>query len=100
MATTELEYMRLPKYRRILHSFAQFFASIPSGVVFLIFAIGRFFKGLGVKIVDIFRDIVLTWKNGDYKTRVSYFLFGFGNIARGQYLRGILFMLFEVVFIL
>ena len=100
MATTELEYMRLPKYRRILHSFAQFFASIPSGVVFLIFAIGRFFKGLGVKIVDIFRDIVLTWKNGDYKTRISYFLFGFGNIARGQYLRGILFMLFEVVFIL
>jgi arabinogalactan oligomer/maltooligosaccharide transport system permease protein len=99
MATTELEYMRLPKYRRIGHSFAKFFKSIPSGLVALFFAIGRFFRGLGTKIVDVFRDIVLTWKNGDYKTRVSYFLFGFGNIARGQILRGVLFMLLEVVFI-
>jgi len=99
MATTELEYMRLPKYRRTMHNFAKFFMSIPSGIVALTFAIGRFFKGLGIKIANVFRDIVLTWKNGDYKTRVSYFILGFGNVARGQYLRGILFMLFEVVFI-
>ncbi|MBE6134308.1 MAG: sugar ABC transporter permease [Erysipelotrichaceae bacterium] len=99
MATTELEYMRLPKYRRILHKFAVFFKSIPSGVVALIFAIGRFFRGFGTKTVSVFHDIVLTWKNGDYKTRISYFIFGFGSIARGQILRGVLFLLLEVVFI-
>ena len=100
MATMELEYMRLPKHRRIAHKFANFFKSIPSTLVAVFFAIGRFFKRAAQTVVDVFRDIVLTWKNGDYKTRTSYFIMGFGNIARGQILRGVLFLLFEVVFIL
>ncbi|MBP5294490.1 MAG: sugar ABC transporter permease, partial [Lachnospiraceae bacterium] len=37
--------------------------------------------------------------NGDWKTKVSFFIMGFGNVARGQVLRGVLFFLFEVVFI-
>lgn len=100
MAISELEYLRLPKYRRILHKLAKFFASIPRGIVAIVFAIGRFFKGLGIKISELFQNVVLTWKDGDYKTRISYFLMGFGNIARGQILRGVVFLIFEIVFIL
>lgn len=58
-------------------------------------AIAGFFKAIG----NEFRDIALTFKNGDWKTKVSYFVMGFGSIARGQALRGVLFLLFEVVFI-
>ena len=100
MAVAELEYMRLPRYRRNLHRLANFITSIPHGIVSLIFAIGRFFKGLGIKFVEFFRTIIVTWKNGDYKTRISYFVFGFGNVSRGQVGRGIFFMIFELTFIL
>ena len=99
MATTELEYLKFPKYRRAFIKLGNFFAALPRGVVGIIFAIGRFFRGLGTTVADIFKDIVLTWKNGDWKTRVSYFVFGFGNIARGQILRGVLFLVFELAFI-
>jgi len=99
MATTELEYLRLPKYRRFGHKFANFIVSIPHAIVALIFAIGRFFRTFGQKVSEVFRNIVITWKNGDYKTRISFFIFGFGNLARGQIGRGVLFLLFEVLFI-
>ena len=36
---------------------------------------------------------------GDWETKLSYLVMGFGSISRGQILRGILFLLFEVVFI-
>ena len=98
--TTELEYLRLPKYRRIGHKFLNFLISIPHGIVTILFAIGRFFRNMGSRLVDAIREIIYTWKDGDYKTRVSYFIFGFGNIARGQVLRGILFLLLEIIFIL
>ena len=51
------------------------------------------------KIKDEFVDIGRTFKNGDWKTKVSYFVLGFGNFARGQIGRGILFLAFELIFI-
>ena len=58
-------------------------------------AIAKFFVGIGKGIADL----VKTFIHGDWKTKVSYFVMGFGNITRGQILRGILFLLFEIVFI-
>ena len=98
-AYTDLEYLQLPKFRRFVLKLGRFFAAVPSKLLGLIFAIGRFFRAFGFGIANIFRTIVLTWKYGDYKTRVSYFVMGFGNIARGQVLRGVLFFIFEVAFI-
>ena len=57
--------------------------------------IAKFFAGIGKGIADI----VKTFIHGDWKTKVSYAVMGFGNITRGQILRGILFLLFEIVFI-
>lgn len=99
MAITNLELMRRSKGYRFWYGIGHFFASIPHAIVAIIFAIGRFFKGLAIKVVGVCRDIVLTWKDGDWKTRTSYFIMGFGNMARGQILRGVLFLLFEIVFV-
>ena len=41
----------------------------------------------------------MTFKEGDWKTRSSFLVMGLGSIARGQVLRGLLFLLFEIVFI-
>lgn len=94
-----LEYLKLNKIQRLLYRIQLFFCSIPSKLV-------EFFKKLGAKIVDFFKfliddiaDIGRTFKKGSWMTRVSFFIMGFGNLARKQILRGLLFFLFEVAFI-
>ena len=39
-------------------------------------------------------------KYGDWKTRTSFILFGFSQLARKQWLRGVLLLVFELIFIL
>ncbi len=96
---TDLEYLRLSKWNRFTYKFLSFFAGIPGAIGNFFRKIGGFFAGLGRGIASECRDLVLTFKNGDYKTKLSYLIMGFGNLARGQVLRGLLFFLFEVVFI-
>jgi len=96
---SDLEYLKLPKWKRFLYALACFIVAIPSGII-------NFFKQIGLYVLNFLRsiknefvDIFNTFKYGDYKTRISFFIMGFGNIARGQILRGLLFLIFEVVFI-
>ncbi|MCI5582239.1 MAG: sugar ABC transporter permease [Anaeroplasma sp.] len=97
---TDLEYLRLNKLKKFWYKFRLFILAIP-----------LFFKNIGLKIADKckkawlfvknqFIDIYKTFKEGDWKTRTSFFVMGFGSIARGQWLRGVLFLLFELVFII
>ena len=97
---TDLELLKLSKSKRAGYKFKLFFASIPGKFKNLFIKIGRFFKNLALGIVHWFRDLGLTFVHGDWKTKVSYFIMGFGNISRKQILRGILFLFFEVIFIM
>ncbi|MGN0824711.1 MAG: carbohydrate ABC transporter permease [Candidatus Coproplasma sp.] len=96
---SDLEYLRLSKIRKILYKIACFFIGIPGWFVNLGKKIGLFFKNFGIKVKDNFVDIYKTFKEGDYKTRLSFVIMGFGSFARKQYLRGAMFLLFEIVFI-
>ena len=96
---SDLEFLRLSKGQKFLYKLTSFFASIPRAIANFFLAIGRFFKNVGVGIGKEFADLFLTFKNGDGKTKASYLVMGFGSIARGQVLRGLLFLLMEVVFI-
>ena len=96
---SDLEYLKLSKGKKFLYKIASFFTSIPTKLKNLVFKIGRFFKTVFLLIVSEFKDIGATFKNGDYKTKISYFVMGFGCLARGQILRGLLFLLFECIFI-
>ena len=96
---SDLEFLKLSKGQKALYKLERFFASIPAGIM-------RFFVGIwglikkGVAAVGReASDIFSTFTNGDWKTKLSYLVMGFGNLARGQILRGLLFLLFEVVFI-
>ena len=97
---TDLELLKMSKPKRAGYKFTSFFASIPGKLKNLGIKIGRFFKNLGIGIWHWIRDLGLTFVHGDWKTKVSYFIMGFGNIARKQILRGILFLAFEVIFII
>ena len=95
---TDLEFLKLSGPQKKLYKLGVFFASIPGRLL-------GGLKGLGKGVVRLFlslgnwlRTLVLTFKNGDWKTRLSYFIMGFGSCARGQWGRGILFFLFQTVF--
>lgn len=96
---SDLEYLKLPKWRRFLYTLLCLIVGIPSGIWNGIKKIGNAFAKLGKRIAFEFKDIYLTFKNGDWKTRTSFFIMGFGSLARGQILRGLLFLLMEIVFI-
>ena len=97
---TDLELLKLSKAKRAQYKFVSFFAAIPGKFKNLGLAIARFFKNLFFGVINWFKFIGLTFAHGDWKTKVSYFIMGFGNISRKQILRGILFLFFEVIFIM
>lgn len=96
---SSLEYLRLNKFQRFGYKFLAFFCGIPLWFKNLGIKIWTGLKKFGLWIWNDTIDLVNTFKHGDWKTRVSYLIMGFGSMARGQVLRGILFLIFEAVFI-
>ncbi len=97
---TELELLKMSKFQRFWYNIGQFFVNFPVAFV-------NFWKNFGLKCRDIvfaigrfFKDLVMTFIKGSWKTKVSYFVMGFGSFARGQWFRGLLFVVFQVIFIL
>ena len=55
----------------------------------------KFLKALGADI----KEIGTTFAEGDGKTRLSYLIFGLGPLLRGQIIKGISFLILELLFI-
>ena len=96
----DLEYLKLSKWSAFWYNFGLFFLSI----------LPNWFKGLGLKIwggiknfaegiKDGCVDIFTTFVKGNWAVKLSFLIFGFGNLYYGQILRGVLFLLFEVIFL-
>ncbi len=95
---TDLDYLKLSKPAKLGYRFLAFLKRIPMGIVEgirkLFLTIWQVLCLLGREIADV----VMTFVHGDWKTRISFLVMGFGNCMRGQYFRGILFFLFQTVF--
>ena len=96
----DLEYLKLGKWSAFWYNFGLFFLSI----------LPNWFKGIGLKIwkgikniaesiKDGCVDIFTTFVKGNWAVKLSFLIFGFGNLYYGQILRGIMFLLFEAIFI-
>ncbi len=57
--------------------------------------IANFFKWIGNDL----KEIGVTFKEGDWKTRLSFIIMGFGPLMRKVYARGIAFLAVEIAFI-
>ena len=97
---TYVEYKQLNPFQRFAYNFKKFFMSIPG-------AVGNFFKAIGTAIVKFFVGIGKGFKNygvtfakGDWATKLSYLIFGVGDVHKGKYYKGILFFLVEVLYVL
>lgn len=96
----DLEYLKKSPLEKFAFNFKNFFKRLPSSVAAFFKAIPKKLYKLWLAFAGIFVNIGTAAKNGDWKTRTSFGVMGFGLICRKQYARGILYLLFEVLFIL
>ena len=96
---SSLEYLKLSKAQAFFYNLQLFFCAIPGWFKGIGIAILNFFKNCGIAIKDEFVDIITTFTKGNWAVKISFLIFGFGNLYHGQIMRGLLFLLFEAVFI-
>ena len=96
---TTIEYLSMSKFQRALYKIGNFFVSIPKAIWRWIKKVGYFFKNLGPKLKVPFLVLYDALVYGDYKTRLTFIIFGYGRIVRKDKVRGILALLYEIVFI-
>ena len=81
----DLEYLKMSKPQKICHDAAGFFKSLPGkvagGLKGLVMFVVNLFKSLGLSIADL----VTTFREGDWKTRVSFLIMGFGKGEHGAH---------------
>lgn len=97
---TDLNYLGLSKSRKAVYKTKRWFRNLGRNT-------GNFFKSIpskfakfGGKIKDNFRVLGDATLYGDWATKLSFVVFGFGSIRRKQFFRGFLFLLYEIVFVL
>lgn len=95
-----LELKRHGKFKRFLYWLLNLIISIPIFFQNLGLKIWKGIKNLGLKIKNAGILIHEGFTKGSWKTRVSYFILGFGNFSRKQIFRGILFFGFQVLFVI
>lgn len=91
--------MQLNPFQKFGYNFTQFFKKLPGNLA-------RFFKFLGTAIVKFFVGIGKGFANygkrfvkGDFGVKLSYLIFGFGNMVKGQVIKGLVFLLVEAAYI-
>ena len=94
----DLDYLRLSKPQKLLHNLKTLILSLPQKLLGLLKGFVMFFVNIFKGVGKLLYDLVMTYIHGDWKTKVSYTVMGFGSCARGQWLRGILFFVFQTVF--
>ncbi len=95
----DLEYLRMTGFQKFRFRLARFFKNLPRDASAFFRRIPQKIGGVLRKSAKIFTDVYRVYKKGDFKTRTSFFVMGFGQLARGQVLRGLLYLLFEIAFV-
>lgn len=94
-----LDYLKLNRWQKILYNIQSFILGIPAWFANKFKALGKKIWSLLLAIKDNILDIGRTFRDGRWPTKVSFLVMGFGNFMYGQPLRGVLFMLMEIIFI-
>ncbi len=94
-----IDYVQLNPFQKIWYNLKQFFKALPSNIVKICKAIGRFFKKLFVGIGKGVAGYFTRFVKGDWATKLSYIIMGFGNMMKGQIIKGCIFLATEVAFI-
>ena len=94
-----LEYLKLSKSQALWYNTKLFFSKIPAWIKSLFVKLWITIKNFFLSIKEGALDIKDTFVKGNWAVKLSFVSFGAGNIYYGQVMRGLLFLLFEVIFI-
>ena len=95
----DLEYLKLNKLQAMLYNLKLFLFSIPMWCKDLGLKIWNSITGGVVAVRDEILDIITTFTRGNWAVKLSFLIFGFGNLYYGQFMRGLFFLAFEIIFI-
>ncbi|MBQ6499044.1 MAG: sugar ABC transporter permease, partial [Ruminococcus sp.] len=95
-----IDYIQLNPFQKLGYNLKNFFVNLPKNAGKFFKAIGNFIKRFFVGIGKGFAGFFSRFVKGDWATKLSYIIMGFGNIVRGQVVKGLLFLATEVLFIL
>lgn len=95
-----IDYVQLSPLEKFTHKLSSFFTNLPKHIGNFFSAIGRFFVRLGKGIVNGFSNYGTRFSKGDGATKLSYLVMGSSNIVRGQYIKGGIMLLLEVLYFL
>ena len=94
-----IEYCALPPFNQFLYNIYSTILKVVFGVWNFIKQVGRGIVNFFVKIGKAFQKMYLSFKYGDIYTKLSFGLMGVSHIKRGQIVKGIFMLLFEILFI-
>lgn len=94
-----IDYMQLNPFQRFWYSFSNALKAFPGKLKNFFVAIGafivKFFKGIGKAVAGYVSRFV----KGDWAVKISYIVMGFGNMVKGQFIKGLLFLGIEIAYI-
>lgn len=96
----DLEYLKLSPWGKFVFKFKAFFKGLPAAFAAFFKAIPKKLYKMWLAFAGIFITIGRAAKDGDWRTRTTFAVMGFGQLTRKQFLRGIVYLVFEVLFIL
>lgn len=97
---TTIEYLSLPLYKRIFHRIISILTSIPKAIGrFFANQVPNFFVKIWNSISQYFINLWHYFIDGDWKTKTSFGIMGFGLITRKSFLRGFLYLIYQIAFI-
>ena len=96
---TTIQYLSLTKFERFLVKFGEFFRGIGKGFVNFFKAIPNKLLRLWHKICSPFVTLYDSFKKGSWGVRTNFLVMGFYQLTHHQIIRGVLYLVFEVVFI-
>ncbi len=96
----DLGYYKMTPGQRIVFKISSFFKNFGKGFVGLFVRIYKAIIGFFVGIGRGFKEFGLNFWHGDALTKSSHLVLGLGHLFRGQIVRGVLYLLLEVAFVL
>ena len=94
----DLDYFKLSKFQKIWYKISNFLKLIPKKLIQLFLHIFNIIKKVTIRFINEVKLSFITFIKGNIKIKISYFVMGFAHLFRGQILRGVLFLLFEIIF--
>lgn len=95
---TQIEYLSMPGPKRRIYNFGQFFVKLPNKLVSWASKLPSKLMRAGEKVVSPIINLKDAAVYGDWKTRLSFLVMGFGQMTRRQILRGTFYFLYEIFF--